>query len=135
MTEKPPADPADHAEDFSRRYAEDLEIVAGQAMMDLGISNDQMGERDHERGSQINSFFPQDGQGGTVSHAGQVTLDSGLMNPEFLRRMTTRTPDGPGSGPASGTATRRSSPTNWPSTNTAATTNWLSSPGRKQSGR
>ena len=84
MTEKPPADPADHAEDFSRRYAEDLEIVAGQAMMDLGISNDQMGERDHERGSQINSFFPQDGQGGTVSHAGQVTLDSGLMNPELL---------------------------------------------------
>ena len=82
MTEKPPADPADHAEDFSRRYAEDLEIVAGQAMMDLGIPNDQMGERDHERGSQIDSFFPQDGQGGTVSHAGQVTLDSGLMNPQ-----------------------------------------------------
>ena len=26
MTERPPSDPADHAEDFSRRYAEDLEI-------------------------------------------------------------------------------------------------------------
>jgi hypothetical protein len=84
MPEKPPSDPADHAEDFSHRYAEDLEIVAGQAMLDLGLTNDQMGERDHERGSRHYCFFPQDGQGGTVSHAGQVTLDSGLMNPDLL---------------------------------------------------
>jgi hypothetical protein len=85
MNEKPPSDPADHAEDFSRRYAEDLEIVAGQAMMDLGVRDNQLGERDHARGSQIYSFFPGDRQGGTVSHAGQVTLDSGLMNPDLLK--------------------------------------------------
>jgi hypothetical protein len=85
MTEKPPSDPADHAEDFSRRYAEDLEVAAGQAMMDLGIPDNQMGERDHGRGSQIYSFFPGDRQGGTLSHAGQVTLDSGLMNPDLLK--------------------------------------------------
>src|SRR5277367_4598539 len=36
MIEKPPSEPADHAQDFSRRYAEDLDIVAGQAMMYLG---------------------------------------------------------------------------------------------------
>ena len=85
MTEKPPTDPADHAEDFSRRYAEDLDIVAGQAMMDLGIPNDQMGERDHTAAARIYSFFPGDRQGGTVSHAGQVTFDSGLMNPDLLK--------------------------------------------------
>lgn len=85
MSDKPPTNPADHAEDFSRRYADDLEIVAGQAMMDLGLADDQMGERDHTRGSQIFSFFPGDRQGGTVSHAGQVTLDSGLMNPDLLK--------------------------------------------------
>jgi hypothetical protein len=85
MTDKPPAEPADHGEDFSRRYAEDLDIVAGQAMMDLGIPDNQMGERDHTRGSRIYSFFPGDRQGGTVSHAGQVTLDSGLMNPDLLK--------------------------------------------------
>ena len=84
MPDRPPPHPADHARDFSRRHALDLEIVAGQAMMDLDLSKDQMGERDHERGSQHHCFFPQDGQGGTVSHAGQVTLDSGLMNPELL---------------------------------------------------
>jgi hypothetical protein len=44
MTEHPSEDPAEHAEDFSRVYVEDPEIVAGQAMMDLGIPDDQMGE-------------------------------------------------------------------------------------------
>lgn len=85
MHEKPPSDSADHAEDFAHRYADDLEIVAGQAMLDLGLTDGQMGERDHERGSRHYCFFPQDGQGGTVSHAGQVTLDSGLMNPDLLK--------------------------------------------------
>jgi len=28
MTEKPPSDPADRAEDFARRYDEDLELKA-----------------------------------------------------------------------------------------------------------
>ena len=82
--DKLPSDPADHAVDFSRRYAEDLDVVAGQAMIDLGLTKDQMGARDHERGSQHFSFFPGDREGGTVSPAGQVTLDSGLMNPELL---------------------------------------------------
>ena len=84
MTEKPPTDPADHAEDFRRRYAEDLDIVAGQAMMDLGVPDDQMGARDHTRNSEIHSFFPGDWEGGTVSPAGRITLDSGLRNPELL---------------------------------------------------
>ncbi len=43
--ERPPADPAEHAEDFSRRYAEDLDILAGQVMIDLGIPDDQIGAR------------------------------------------------------------------------------------------
>lgn len=84
MTDKPPTDPADHAEDFSRRYSEDLDIVAGQAMLDLDLADDQMGARDHERGSHIHSFFPQDRIGGSVNTVGQVTLDSGLMNPDLL---------------------------------------------------
>jgi hypothetical protein len=82
--EHPPADPADHAEDFSRRYAEDLEVLAGQAMLDLGIVNDQMGARDPERNREHHVFFPSDRTGGGVSPAGQITLDSGLMNPDLL---------------------------------------------------
>jgi hypothetical protein len=84
MPEKPPTDPADHAEDFSRRYAEDLDIVAGQAMMDLGIPDNQMGARDPDRNREHHSFFLGEGTGGSVSPAGQITLDCGLMNPELL---------------------------------------------------
>jgi len=86
MPEKPPSDPAEHAQDFSRRYAEDLDIVAGQAMLDLGLTNHQMGARDPDRMSEHHCFFPEDREGGTVSFVGQVTLDSGLMNPELLTR-------------------------------------------------
>src|SRR4051812_38983722 len=37
MPGTPPPDPADHAQDFSERYTEDLDVVAGQAMIDLGV--------------------------------------------------------------------------------------------------
>lgn len=84
MPDPPPPDPAAHAEDFAHRYAEDLEIAAGQAMLDLGLTNHQMGARDPDRGSEHHCFFPGDREGGTVSPAGQVTLDSGLMNPDLM---------------------------------------------------
>jgi len=84
MIERPPTDPADHAEDFSRRYAEDLEILAGQAMIDLGIPDAQMGARDPDRDRAHFCFFPSERSGGSVSPTGQITLDSGLMNPDLL---------------------------------------------------
>ena len=84
MTETPPSDPADHAEDFGRRYVRDLDIPVGQAMMDLNLAKEQMGARDHERGSEHFCFFPGDREGGTFSPSRQVTLDSGLMNPDLL---------------------------------------------------
>ena len=84
MPETPSSDPADHAEDFARRYADDLDIVAGQAMMDLGIPNDRMGARDPDRSREHHSFFPGDRTGGSVTNAGQITVDSGVMNPALL---------------------------------------------------
>lgn len=82
--DKPPETPAEHAVDFSRRYADDLDIVAGQAMLDLGLADEQMGGRDPSRNSEHHCFFPTERSGGTVNHVGQVTLDSGLMNPALL---------------------------------------------------
>jgi hypothetical protein len=84
MTEQPPENPADHAQDFSHRYADDLEILSGQVMIDLGLPAERMGARDPERNREHHTFFPGDREGGTVSLAGQVTLDSGLMNPDLL---------------------------------------------------
>src|SRR4051812_19882496 len=84
MPDRPPSDPADHAADFARRYAEELEIIAGQAMIDLGIPNDQMGARDPKRNREHHSFFPADRTGGSVNSAVQITVDSGVMNPALL---------------------------------------------------
>jgi hypothetical protein len=84
MPDAPPSDPADHAEDFSRRYAEDLDTVAAQAMMVLLVPDNQKGARDPDRHREHHGFFPADRTGGSVSPAGQITLDSGLMNPELL---------------------------------------------------
>jgi hypothetical protein len=84
MPDTPPTDPAEHAVDFGWRYTEDLDIMAGQAMMDLGLPRDQMGARDPHRPGEHHSFHPEDRTGGSVSHAGQVTIDSGIMNPHLL---------------------------------------------------
>ena len=92
MNEKPPPDPADHAEDFSRRYARELEIASGQVMIDLGLSAYQMGARDPDRNSEHHTFFPGERSGGSISPAGQVTLDSAVMDPLAL--------DGPYGGEA-----------------------------------
>ena len=80
MPDAPPIDPADHAEDFSRRYADELDIAAGQVMIDLGIPNNQMGARDPDRNSEHHSFFPTERTGGGISPAGQITVDSAVMN-------------------------------------------------------
>ena len=92
MNEKPPPDPADHAEDFSRRYARELEIASGQVVIDLGLSAYQMGARDPDRNSEHHTFFPGERSGGSISPAGQVTLDSAVMDPRAL--------DGPYGGEA-----------------------------------
>lgn len=79
-----PYDPAEHARDFGARYAEDLDVVAGQVKLDLGLTDDQMGGRDPDRNSEHHPFFPSEETGGSVNVVGQVTLDSGLMNPALL---------------------------------------------------
>ena len=84
MFEAPPPDHADHAEDFSRRYAEALDIAAGQVMLDLGLADEIIGARDPDRNREHHSFFPSERTGGGVSPAGQVNLDSGLLNPDLL---------------------------------------------------
>jgi hypothetical protein len=84
MTEKPPSDPADHAEDFSGRYAIDLEIAVGEVMLELGLSDHEMGSRDPSRGLEHHTFYPQEGDCGSVNRLGQINIDSGVMNPAAM---------------------------------------------------
>jgi hypothetical protein len=82
--DKPPSDIAEHAVDFSRRYAEPLDIAVGQVMIDLGLTNDEMGARDPDCSREHHVFFPAERTGGGISPAGQITVDSGIMNPHLL---------------------------------------------------
>jgi hypothetical protein len=78
------ADPADHAEDFAIRYAEPLDWRAGIRMEELGISRDRIGSNDHLHGLLGRAFNPFEREGGGINHAGQVNIDSGMLNPELL---------------------------------------------------
>jgi len=50
MTETRPDDPADHAEDFSHRWADRLDQYIAERMVQLGIPPEQIGSSDYERG-------------------------------------------------------------------------------------
>jgi hypothetical protein len=80
---KPPNDAADHAEDFSRRYAEELDIAAGEVLMGLGIDPTRLGGTDPEDLS-YKTFHPAERTVGGISPDGRITLDSGVMNPEAM---------------------------------------------------
>jgi hypothetical protein len=84
MLDTPPTVPADHAEDFSRRYADDMEIATGQVMIDLGLSSGEMGARDATRNLEHHSFYPHEGDCGSVNRLGQINVDSGVMNPAIM---------------------------------------------------
>jgi hypothetical protein len=53
-----PADPADHAEDFARRYFEPLDWQACRRMEELDIPEDRIGANDHLHGLEGRAFNP-----------------------------------------------------------------------------
>ena len=84
MPETPLPNPADHAEDFSRRYANDLDVAAGQVLLDLGIDPDRIGANDPDDGFRHKVFHPSERNCGGITPDGRITLDSGIMNPETM---------------------------------------------------
>jgi hypothetical protein len=82
MPDTPPTDLADHAEDFSRRYAQEMDYLAGDRMTELGISTDQIGSRVPGQGHA--TFIPHERSGGGNDHLGGLTVDSGVFNPGLL---------------------------------------------------
>src|SRR4051812_11326663 len=84
MTRESPPETAEHARDFARRYAVDLEIAVGQMMLNLGIDPEKIGAGDPEHGIRHAAFHPHGTVGGDVSPDGRIVLDSGVMNPDLL---------------------------------------------------
>jgi hypothetical protein len=79
-----PSDPADHAEDFAHRYAEQLDWQAAIRMEELGIPNDCIGSDDLGHGLRGRAFNPYERTGGANAPGGRVNADSGILNPELL---------------------------------------------------
>ena len=81
------SDSAVHARDFSERYAELLDYLVSERMMQLGIPDGQIGAHDVEHGIQNAAFMPHEGGGGGNSPDGRLNLDSGILNPELFKHL------------------------------------------------
>src|SRR5690242_11163334 len=84
--ETPPSDPADHAQDFARRYAEPMDYHAAQIMLDLGIPLEKIGTLDPVQEYKHAAFHPTESSGGSVTPDGRITLDSGVMNLDGMEK-------------------------------------------------
>jgi hypothetical protein len=82
MPDKSPPDSAEHAEDFSHRYAQEMDYLSGDRMSDLGIPTDKIGSRIPGQGHA--TFIPVERTGGGSDPAGGLTIDSGMFGPELL---------------------------------------------------
>lgn len=76
-------DPAAHAIDFSKRYAEPLDQYVTVRMEDC-IPKDRFGSSDHDHGIDWCAFNPYEETGGGVGAEGQINVDSGIFNLELL---------------------------------------------------
>src|SRR6266550_6607585 len=83
MTERPPPDPADHAEDFARRWADRLDQYCALRMQELGIPEDKLGADDLRKNMKWCAFDPEGRSGGNIT--GGVTLNSGVLNLDLLK--------------------------------------------------
>jgi hypothetical protein len=83
MTEKPPSDLADHAEDFSHRWCDRLEEYCTLRMDELGIHRDLNGEPNYAGDGRWWSFNPGGRIGGNTITG--IVVDSGALNPALLR--------------------------------------------------
>ena len=81
--DKPPADIADHAQDFAHRYERELDQYAAIRMGELGIPKRLHGTRDFEGDGTWKAFIARDRQGGSLLEG--IAVNSGCLNPELLK--------------------------------------------------
>jgi hypothetical protein len=86
MPDTPPTDPADHAEDFARRWFDRLENAVEGRMHALDVPEERIGSSDHDNSVAWRTFFPHERDGGGVATGGRITVDSGVLNPDLLTR-------------------------------------------------
>jgi hypothetical protein len=83
MPEKPPPDPADHAEQFAHDWRDKLEEYCTLRMDELGLPDDKIGEPDYDGDGRWMAFTPYGRKSG--SNTTGVVVDSGVLNPDQLK--------------------------------------------------
>ncbi len=81
--DKPPTDPAAHAEDFAHRYEFPLDAYCAVRMEELGIPDRLHGSPDLEGDGRWKAFIARDRQGGGLLKG--ITVNSGCLNFELLK--------------------------------------------------
>ncbi len=76
--------PLTHSVRFAEEYADRLEHQVEGRMHALEIPEAQIGSSDLLRGVPWQTFFPHESDGGGVVTGGQISVDSGVLNPELL---------------------------------------------------
>lgn len=80
--DKPPTDPAEHAREFARTWADKLEEHCSIRMQELGIPDDMNGQPDYGGDGKWRSFDWRTEEGGRNTTG--IIVDSGVLNPELL---------------------------------------------------
>jgi hypothetical protein len=83
MHHKPPTDPADHAEDFARRWADKLDEYCALRMQELGIPEYLLGTRDLGGDGRWQAFISRERQGGNLWEG--IAVNSGVLNTDLLK--------------------------------------------------
>jgi hypothetical protein len=79
-----PADPAEHARQFARDWADRFEAYAQRRMRQVGVPEDGIGTVDLEHRIDRRAFFPYESAGGYNVHQRGINLDSGILNPDLI---------------------------------------------------
>jgi hypothetical protein len=78
-------DPAAHAFDFAKRYAEPMDYHAARRMGELGIPENQIGRPDPDAGGRWRAFFRHERDGGGVVGV-KINVDAGLFDVSLMSR-------------------------------------------------
>jgi hypothetical protein len=81
--DRAPKDPADHAQEFARRWADRLDEYCAVRMEELGIPQDKLVADDPRLHMKWCAFDPEGRDGGNIT--GGITVNSGVLNPDLLK--------------------------------------------------
>ena len=81
--EKPPSNLADHAEDFSHRWADRLDEYCAVRMAELGIPVEKNGADDPFHNTPWRAFVAEERTGGHITSG--ITINSGVFNSDLLK--------------------------------------------------